>query len=403
MFIEIPGSFRVVEALPADEKHVKQSLAEADAVAYPGYHCYVTQEKKFYRYLIVNENDLIRQEVAYIDAANFATIAQLAAKADAATVTAALAEKADATHHHNAVYATIESVAAKADTSSVNAALDTKANSTDVITAIAQKLNTTDAANTYATKQEVSVITGTDPELVVTPEDLTDLQTTLEGQISQKADAGHNHDSEYVNSADHANDLAVMDSLKADKTHNHDSKYANYYHAHDGAYRSKDLPINANDILADSDKRFVGLFQYNLLNIFTEEDYLNNEVIIKSRDITKDNLSSLIIHSPNQTININIIQPPTIYALTINILNFFVHNNANYCKIPKGYVLPINYYLQSNGWPFSLTLKASRAGDGGGVYSQTLITRSHSSGSSYTINSKYLFVWDGNEWRQLLS
>lgn len=397
MFIEIPGSFRVVEALPADEKHVKQTLAEADAAAYPGYQCYVILEKKYFRYLIVNENDLIRQEVAYIDTANLATVAQLAAKADAATVTAALAEKSNITHHHNGVYATIESVAAKADAATVNAALDTKANSTDVINALAQKLNTADAASTYATKQEVSVITGTDPELVVTPEDIANLQS----QINQKSDSSHNHDADYA-AANHSHNGTYVDL----STYNNDLNQLNesksdVSHLHDTRYRRTAIPIEFDNLNEEIKNTYLpDRFEKNYLRYMIYGKGEQGEVIPSIFTLDHTTPGTTINVWAEQNINITLLQNPVSVLKTLQIPS--VISGLTVFAIPKGYVLSINLSFQSTGWPYTLRVKAHRRSDPVDTYNQTLISLDHSAGTSYTRNNKYLFMWDGNEWRQLL-
>lgn len=130
---QAPHSLITINKEPLDARFKCATLAEADSRAYDGYTCYVVAEKRFYKYVLVNDT-LVRTTDDNVDTSTFATKTELNAKADKTYVNTELGKKADSGHTHTgfapAVHshdyipnATLPTLALKSD-------LDGKANAT---------------------------------------------------------------------------------------------------------------------------------------------------------------------------------------------------------------------------------------------------------------------------------
>jgi len=96
----IPHSLKTLKKEPLDGRYLCSTIQEATEKAYDGFQCYVTSEKKHYKFKLIDNNLTALADEA-INTDNFATKAELNLKADKSYTDAQLATKSNIGHGHS--------------------------------------------------------------------------------------------------------------------------------------------------------------------------------------------------------------------------------------------------------------------------------------------------------------
>jgi|GEM_PF-4430250 len=96
----IPHSLKTLKKEPLDGRYLCATLQEAMEMAYDGFQCYVTSEKKHYKFKLIDNNLTALADEA-VNTDNFATKAELSLKADKSYTDAQLATKSNVGHAHS--------------------------------------------------------------------------------------------------------------------------------------------------------------------------------------------------------------------------------------------------------------------------------------------------------------